>query len=268
MVRNLPFFLLPFLLVSWAAAGTPSGSARLHELAFERFEMQQVSLAGALRNAAASSVFGESAAFSPSLQDSKGSELKSRKLAFLRSLLLPGWGQHYAGSKSMMRVFIASEVLLWGSFLGFETWSNRLEDDYRVYATQHANIDPHGKRFDFFVDIGNYGSLEEYNQAQLRERDVADLYPTETDDFYWRWDTDLNRQEFERLRIGSDRAANRAEFVVAAIFVNHFFSAVHSTFAAFKHNKKIDSARLEYGLHFDGDSRGKPSLTFRMRKQF
>ncbi len=176
---------------------------------------------------------------------------KSKLRAFLQSLILPGWGQHYAESRTMFKVFIASEVLLWGTFAGFTTWSNWLEDDYRTFATNHAGITLEGKPKQYFVDIGNFNDIFAYNQAQLRERDVNDLYP-ETDEFFWRWDSEENRLKFEDLRIRSDRAASRADLTLAAIFFNHLISAIHANLAVHKFNKRL--AKQGLGLRIDIDS--------------
>ncbi len=191
---------------------------------------------------------------------------KSRSRAFLQSLILPGWGQRYAGSRTMMKVFIVSEVLTWGSFFGFRTWSNWIEDDFQTFARSHAGANPDGKPDRFFVDIGNFNSLEEYNQAQLRDRDVADLYPTDTNEFFWRWDSDANRREFEDMRIRSDQADNRANFALAAVFVNHIVSAIHSTLAVYQFNKRLQAKGIGYDLQFDShDGRRLVKLTVAKR---
>lgn len=192
--------------------------------------------------------------------------MKSRGRAFFQSLLLPGWGQHYAGSKDMMKVFITTEVLAWGAVLGFSSWSNWLEDDFRTYAVTHAQIDLAGKNERYFVDIGNFNTLEDYNQAQLRDRDVSDLYPTESNEFYWRWDIEENRRRFEDMRIRSGQADSRARFALAAVLVNHLVSAIHSTLAVFQHNKRV-SQDLGYLLEYD-DSNNNLSMRLRIQKSF
>lgn len=175
---------------------------------------------------------------------------KSKGRAFLQSLIIPGWGQYYAESKTMFKVFLTSEILLWGSFIGFNVWSNWLENDFKNFAAEHAGIDPKGKPARYFVDIGNFDSISEFNQAQLRDRDVNDLYP-DTDEFFWQWDSPENRNKYENIRIRRDRAENRADFTLAAIFVNHVISAIHSTWAVHKFNKRLNKAGLGYQIYID-----------------
>lgn len=199
---------------------------------------------------------GKSSAFTFAAQDNSASQQidfasegrKSRGRAFLQSLLIPGWGQYYARSKSMLKVFVVSEVVLWGTFAGFKTWSNWLEDDFRTFAAEHAGVQVQGKPSRFFVDIGNFNSVEDFNQAQLRDRDVNDLYP-ETEEFFWQWDSEANRLEFDDLRVRSDRADNRADLTIAAIVVNHLASAIQATLATYRFNKRLQSKKL--GLNLD-----------------
>lgn len=191
---------------------------------------------------------------------------KSKGRAFLQSLILPGWGQHYAASKIMFKFFAATEVLLLGTFVGFNVWSNWLEDDFRTFAVTHAEVNLKGKPDRYFVDIGNFDDIFAFNQAQLRDRDVAGLYK-ETDVSFWRWDSESNRREFESMRIRSDRAANRADLSLAAIFLNHLLSAIHSTLAVHKFNKHSAGEQLGMKLNFDLDSRYQ-ALTVNLAKHF
>ena len=188
---------------------------------------------------------------------------KSKGRAFLQSLVLPGWGQHYADSKTMMKVFIVSEVALWATYLGFTTWGNWLQDDYRTFAATHAGANISGKPRRYFVDIGNFDSIVDYNQAQLRGRDVRALYPV-TEEFFWQWDDRENRRRYEDLRVRSDAAKNRAQLTLAVIFVNHLVSAIHATLAVHKFNEKLEKAGL--GLQFklgEDPTQLNPSLSLR-----
>ena len=40
----------------------------------------------------------------------------------------------------------------------------------------HAGVDATGKNDDFFVNIGNFMTVEEYNEKRLRDREPEKLY--------------------------------------------------------------------------------------------
>lgn len=159
----------------------------------------------------------------------------SRGKAFLRSLLIPGWGQKSTGAKTSARTFFVAELTLWAGFIAFQVRGHWLEDDYRLFGTTHAGFNPSGKNDNYFADVGNYNSIDEYNQAQLRNRDVAALYDPAT--FYWKWDTDANRQRYDDLRIRSERAYSNSTFMIAGVLANHVISGIHAAYLARRHEQ-------------------------------
>ncbi|MFQ6114244.1 MAG: DUF5683 domain-containing protein [bacterium] len=262
MVRILYFIsfsLLTFIIFTQAnalIASTPSANLPAQKLLLQssqaKFQFKHQTLNAAFEKMQPQKLFHEVSNHSEAKFPQAVNE-KSKGRAFLQSLIIPGWGQHYAESRTMFKVFLASEVLLWGTFLGFTTWSNWLEDDYQTFAVTHAGINLEGKPKQYFVDIGNFDDIFEYNQAQLRDRDVNDLY-RESEEFFWRWDSEENRLKFEDMRIRSDRAANRADLTLAAIFTNHLISAIHATLSVHKFNKRLAKPGLDLRIDFDGYS--------------
>jgi len=174
---------------------------------------------------------------------------KNKGKAFLRSLLIPGWGQHYAESKKMMKTFIISEITLIGVYFGLTTWGNWLEEDYRALAATHAGINLSGKDADYFDNIGRFNSIDVYNQGQLRNRDLSAIY-RDTEQFYWSWDNKTNRLEYATIRRNSDLARNRSELTIAVILINHIVSAIHSQLAVFKYNKRLNKEALGLKIEF------------------
>ncbi len=254
MVKNM-FALLFLVLLSSTLLSAPAEkkSYRIKNLApsLEQFKFKQK----ILNSSSSEDANKERQGFANSwlLTENQGRASKKKGRAFLQSLLLPGWGQHYAESRTIMKVFIASEVLLWGSCIGLTTWGNWLENDYRDLSVQNAGVNLEGKSDTYFADISNYGDILAYNQAQLRNRDVNAVY-TDTETFFWKWDSEQNRRKFDDMRIRSDRARNRADLTLAFIFTNHVISAIHSTLAVFKFNKRLEKQNLELKLDYDSYS--------------
>jgi len=165
--------------------------------------------------------------------------------AFLRSLLIPGWGQRAAGAPKAARNFFVADVALWTGFASFQIYGNWIEDDYHLLAAQHAGVNPTGKDDQFFVNVGNYASVDDYNQSRLQRRDVQGLYdPAEN---YWKWDLESNQQRFDRLRVRSDRAYDHAELVIAAVLANHIISGIHAAWKAHRRASLLDDASHPHG---------------------
>jgi len=169
------------------------------------------------------------------------SRQKSVFKAVVFSLLVPGLGELYSGEFGSGKYFLAAEAGLWVTFAGFQLYGHWLQDDAREYAALHSGAAIEGKNDQFFVNLGNFNSVYEYNEKKLRDRDLGGIYDP-TGPFYWNWDYETSRQYFRDLRVKSDNVLNNVRFVAAAIAVNHLASAIN---AARLVSKRNDEARTE-----------------------
>lgn len=150
---------------------------------------------------------------------------KAGGAAFLKSLVVPGWGQHSLGRTNTALAFLGTEVVLIGGMLTLNSYGASVRDDYRALAAVHAGVTG-GHGHDYYVDVGNWLSVDDYNAQRLRERDFAALYTDPAD--YWRWSTDADRAVMEAKRIKSDRAFNSVLYLVGGVVLNHIASAIHA----------------------------------------
>lgn len=172
----------------------------------------------------------------------------SKGKALFLSMLIPGLGEYSAGHKTRAKVFFITEVLLWSTYAGFKTYENWIEDEYRIFATTHARVDAAGKLHKYFVNIGNYDNIYEYNATKLNYRQLEDVYP---DDYAWDWDSDANRHDFKMMRIRSDNANYRALFTLGTILVNHIVSAIDAVWVSRSLGDSDDQPRQRVNLQFD-----------------
>ena len=143
----------------------------------------------------------------------------------IKSILLPGWGQKALGRKKRARVYNYFESGLILTIVGSSTFSNITIKNYIAFASEHAAISSSEKNHKYWVDIGNYDSITDYNDEHLRNREMDDLYPDDKK-WSWDWDTDANRKAFEKKRISSDQLKLAATFGIGALIVNHIVSAI------------------------------------------
>jgi hypothetical protein len=163
--------------------------------------------------------------------------------AFLRSAVIPGWGQRRAGAKTAARNFFVAEVLLWSGFASLQVYGHWLKNDYKLFAATHAGVELADKDDQFFVDVGNFISVDEFNQSRLRRRDVEGLYDPAT--HAWKWDTEANQLRFANLRKRSERSFSRSNLVVAGVLANHIISGIHAAWVAHKKSSAQDKERGE-----------------------
>jgi hypothetical protein len=242
-------------VVAWirGRAGTPApldlhlvmrvlvvGLIVLSALSPPHLQAQQPPLDGALNSVVSSPGLSmqlgwESARDAATVDQTKTGVLRrDRQLPFFKSLLIPGWGQLSKGQRTKAYAFFTAEALLISSIFAFKVYQGWLEDDYREFASQHAGIEG-DRSHQYYVDIGNWMTTDEFNQQRLRDRAFDRLYNDPADQ--WQWDSDENRRHFKSTRLGADHAEQRAMLVLGGLILNHLLSAVD---ASGKSKKKVE----------------------------
>lgn len=155
------------------------------------------------------------------------------KGALLRSIIFPGWGQHYLGNKHLARQMMKTEASLWllrSLFSGAHEW---YKQDYRAFATLHAGVSYRLKPDIYYYRLGRYDSIEDFNQAQLRIRNIDAIYARSTDN-NWEWDSSANRERYTEIRQASLRAAKAASFTLGGMVINRAVAAIQVLFLSRK----------------------------------
>ena len=147
----------------------------------------------------------------------------------IKSFLVPGWGQNELGYKSRSKKYIYVEVGILLSLYTSSKYSNEIKRNYIAYAAKHAGVVTNGKDREYWVDIGNFNTLNDYNSEHLRNREVGELYP-QTQKWNWNWDTSKNRKYFESRRIQSDKMKLFSTFAIGGLFLNHFVSSIDALY--------------------------------------
>jgi hypothetical protein len=182
--------------------------------------------------------------------EEKKEGLKSTTKAALLSLILPGAGEIYGGSKTKGKIFIISEVSLWAGFFAFRTYGAWLEDDYKIYAATHARVNLEGKSDGFFDQLSFYDSRDQYNQfAPLYYRGEKQPYPE--DDFWnWAWESRESRYRYRDLKNRSKDASRKALYMVGLSVVNRIVSVVDAmkTVRSYNRKRSLEFSHIKFDL--------------------
>jgi len=170
-------------------------------------------------------------------QDAQQPPQKSVPLAVVMSALVPGTGELYAGNFSSGKYTLMAEAAIWVTYAAFYTHGNWIRQDARLFASERAGANFSSKGDQFDVNIGNYLSVDDFNQAKLRSRENDLIYTDPS--YYWKWDSDADRISFKNARIRSDENYQDAKFVIAAAVINRIFSAFSAGRATAAYNRGI-----------------------------
>ena len=168
--------------------------------------------------------------------------------AFWRSLILPGWGQHYANSGGGR--FIAAEAGLWIGYLGLNRLADVREDRFHIQAAEYASARSRGKGRQFLDDLGFYDSRLQHNQFALREDGPsAEVYTTLSD---WEWRSAEARERYRDMRNGSQLASRQALYATGMVVANHLLSAIHAARSLAPDAATEPPAEISFAPRLDG----------------
>jgi len=147
----------------------------------------------------------------------------------VKSLMLPGWGEYSMERPERGKAFMVTETALWTTFIGALIVSDSYTQKFQAFAADHAGIETFGKDRQYWVDIGNYVSMEAHNEEHLRFREYDALYP-ENGEWDWSWSSDSKRKKYREYRVSSDTWILGSKFVVGGIVINHIISAIDALY--------------------------------------
>ena len=147
----------------------------------------------------------------------------------VKSFLLPGWGEYALEKPNRGRIFILSETALWTSFAGALIVSNNYTDLFQAFAADYAGVETSGKDRQFWVDVGNYETLNGHNEEHLRFRDYDAIYPMNSE-WHWEWTSEEKRLQYRDYRVASDTWNLGAKFIAGSIVINHIVSAIDALY--------------------------------------
>ena len=182
---------------------------------------------------------------------------KSIPKAMMYSIMIPGWGDFYAGNRTTGKVLIATETAIWLSFFGFEYYGNIQKKDYMLFAHENADANLSRKEEDYYDAMEVYKTSEDYN-TNIREQ-ARDLYPdnpemqkkyVEENGYFgadsWEWSKDNQFINYRKMRVSTRETFQRAMFMTGFAILNRFAAAITSARNVHTYNKKIDE--LQWGI--------------------
>lgn len=146
-------------------------------------------------------------------------------------------GELYAGSFENGKYFTIAEGVLWGAFIGMNSYAGWQEDRYKSYAESFGSVDNSGKDEDFYANISLYIDLDEYNNDQAKNRELGKMY-NETS-YNWDWGTVESRRTYRAMWTSSEEAYNNLRFVVGAMVLNRLASAINAVRLVAAYNRQL-----------------------------
>jgi len=84
-------------------------------------------------------------------------------------------------------------------------------------------------------------------RKKLQDRNLAEVYDP-AQGYYWKWESDADRQRFRSLRISSAKVFDNSRFVIAAVVVNHIISAINAARLVRHYNRAVEESMGSWQL--------------------
>ena len=229
--------------------------------------------------------------------DVYGFKGKSVKKAFVYSLLIPGTGEFYAGSKIKAVIFLGLDVTLWALYFNYHGKGKDKEDEYQKFADRYWWKD----EYEFWLYDSVYHneySPQSWN-PNVTPANVCDTFPywennkwvylshhlpdEKTDQYYemigkyeqfkFGWDDfpddldEIRRNIYLDVRENSNRWLNKAKYSAMFSLANHILSAFDAAIAVKRYNKKGERfSQIEFKMRLtERDNEVVPKLFMSMR---
>lgn len=149
------------------------------------------------------------------------------KTAFLKSLAVPGWGHHHVDNSNWQRgqYHLAADAVLILSYIGFSIHSNNIQQNWYAYGRQQAGVPIEGRSRQFQLAVGDFNSLQAYNDYQSRSRNWDQLYEDRSEN-RWQWSSSEDRIHYRDLRSRFERIDQQLPALLGLMVVNRVISGI------------------------------------------
>lgn len=174
-------------------------------------------------------------------QDSKSeADLPDPKVAFLKSMGVPGWGHHHVDKSDWTRgkYHLAAEAGLVLSYLGLSIHTNNLQENWLTYGRHETGVEIEGRSRRFQLAVGDFNSLEDYNDYQRRSRNWDQLF-ADIPENRWYWSDNRKRQKYNSLRNRFERIDRQLPALLVMMIANRIISGI----SAYNRAKKKAESR-------------------------
>lgn len=174
--------------------------------------------------------------------------------ALLRSFVLPGWGHYYIDNNSWRRgqLHLGTDIVLISTWVYLHTNSNILQGNINTFANAYAGINLRGVNRRVEIAVGNYQSLADYNEAQLRARNWDRLIEDSPQN-QWFWESEDKRLEYVLMRDRRERATQQIPAVVSLMVLNRVVSGVHAFVQARNFNANLPELTFNIPVESGGN---------------
>ena len=159
--------------------------------------------------------------------DTDGGARKSRTIATLTTLLLPGLGHQYLGDEKRAMLYYTTEIISWLGLAFNEGYSRKLLSDSRALAFVHAGVEKvlPGDSSYYWQLLRHYEDWKSYNRDVELNR-TPELKYVEDMGLDWEWDDVFYKEQYGQLREKATNFHVVGTFFIAGAVLNRVIAFI------------------------------------------
>ena len=176
---------------------------------------------------------------------------KSALKAMAMSAVFPGSGQMYLGNSTKAGIFMATDIIIIGSYVRFNKERNIATDNYKMYANVKADL-RRGTSNDIYALASKYRSSDEYNNflaqdlqnyliagwiTQKEQEDYYEMHKIKDED-KWNWEYDSHFREYRTIRSDKQMFELYGNLAIGALMLNRIISMLDATIFSNRINRE------------------------------
>ncbi len=186
--------------------------------------------------------------------------------SFLKSIIIPGWGEVSNGDKTGY-IHFAAEILLFSTKYYYQNQADVYNTNAEDCALKYSGIESMNITNQHKVDLGKYDSSGygpngynayilqsmHYDYPDLTEQEQIDFLAEHTysDELGWDWDSGAHRAKYRVYRKKNMDFKDKAKVMTSAIIMNHLASGIHSMFSSARKANK--NKQVKFGVSTNKD---------------
>jgi hypothetical protein len=178
-------------------------------------------------------------------------QAQSKGGAFLRSVVLPGWGHQYVNSgswKGKATVYAATDAGLWIGLASTIMRKNRLTQSYQTLAATKAGAQIEGKDRAFFLSLAGFATSADRVQQLQWNRNWTGAEEAAKAENAWSWKTTADQELYAQTRNRAESMRRQKPMLIGLLVTNRVISGVTSVLDERRKNKKGNRTALSLDM--------------------
>ena len=148
-------------------------------------------------------------------------------LGLIKNIIIPGMGMPKTEEyQNLKKDYLLREVVIWGTLFSSRQNSNMYENNYINYGVEYGETDVSDYNYQYAINVGDYDSFSEYNDAMLRKRLSERVYP-QNQGYEWDWESSDNRLKYRNMLRTSRDLDKIGDFAIAGLLIHRIVAVIN-----------------------------------------